>query len=66
VEVLILQVFVSLMLVVGSVLLFAKSVRERDYEHSDRLALFPIARDDAKPARSEQQPDRKNDHGSDH
>jgi len=49
VEVLILQVFVSLMLVAGSVLLFAKSVRERDYEHSDRLALLPIARDDARP-----------------
>lgn len=49
-EVLILQVFVSLMLVVGSVLLFAKSVRSRDYEHADRLALLPIADDDAKPA----------------
>ncbi|MFO0668377.1 MAG: hypothetical protein U0235_01955 [Polyangiaceae bacterium] len=49
-EVLILQVFVSLMLVAGSVLLFMKSVRSRDYEHADRLALFPIAEDDAKPA----------------
>lgn len=46
-EVLILQVFVSLMLVVGSVLLFAKSVRGGDYEHADRLALLPIAHDDA-------------------
>lgn len=46
-EVLILQVFVSLMLVTGSVLLFTYSVRARDYEHADRLALLPIAEDDA-------------------
>lgn len=48
-EVLILQVFVSSMLVVGSVLLFAYSVRRRDYEHADRLALLPIQTDDAQP-----------------
>jgi hypothetical protein len=42
VEVLILQVFVSLVLVVGAVLLFVYSLRARDYEHADRLALFPI------------------------
>jgi hypothetical protein len=42
VEVLILQVFVSLMLVVSSVLLFAYSVRRRDHEHADRLALLPL------------------------
>ena len=52
-EVLILQVFVSLVLVLGSVLLFAQSVRGRDYEHADRLALSPIADDDAKPERRE-------------
>ncbi len=50
---LILQVFVSLMLVVGGLLLFLKSVRGRDYEHADRLALFPIAEDDAKPTGKE-------------
>jgi hypothetical protein len=48
VEVLILQVFVSLLLVGGSLLLFTYSVRQRDHEHSDRLALLAIERDDAR------------------
>jgi hypothetical protein len=42
VEVVILQVFVSLMLVVGSVLLFGFTYRQRDFEHADRLALLPL------------------------
>lgn len=46
-EVLILQVFVSLMLVTASILLFTYSIRARDYEQADRLALLPIAQDDA-------------------
>ena len=46
-EVLILQVFVSLVLVTSSIVLFAYSARRRDYEHADRLALLPIAEDDA-------------------
>jgi cbb3-type cytochrome oxidase maturation protein len=49
VEVLILQVFVSLVLVGISVLAFAYSVRRRDYEHADRLALFPLEEDAKKP-----------------
>ncbi len=49
-SVLVLQVFVSLMLVAGSVLLFAFSVRHRDYEHADRLSLFPLEDDSARPA----------------
>jgi hypothetical protein len=53
-EVLTLQVFVSLMLVVGSVILFAYSVHKRDYEHVDRLALLPIADDDAARAAPEE------------
>ena len=48
-EVLILQVFVSLMLVTASILLFTYSIRARDYEQADRLALLPIAQDDAPP-----------------
>jgi cbb3-type cytochrome oxidase maturation protein len=48
VEVLILQVFVSLLLVGGSLLLFSYSMRQRDYEQSDRLALLAIAADDAR------------------
>ena len=41
-EVLVLQVFVSLMLVTGSVLLFAVTCRQRDFDHADRLALLPL------------------------
>jgi hypothetical protein len=45
VEVVILQVFVSLVLVIGSVLLFAFTCRQRDFEHADRLALLPLEND---------------------
>lgn len=41
-EVVILQIFVSLGLVVGSVILFAFTCRQRDFEHADRLALLPL------------------------
>jgi len=47
VEVLILQVFVSLILVLGSVLLFAYSMKQRDHQHGGHLALLPLE-DDAK------------------
>jgi hypothetical protein len=47
VEVVTLQVFVSLILVVGSLLLFAFTWRQRDFDHADRLALLPL-HDDAK------------------
>ena len=46
-DVVILQVFVSLMLVVGSVVLFAFTCRQRDFDHADRLALLPLDKDDA-------------------
>jgi len=42
VEVVILQVFVSLMLVSGSLLLFGFTCRQRDFDHSERLALLPL------------------------
>ena len=45
-EVLTLQVFVSLILVLGSLLLFAFTCRQRDFEHADRLALRPLDEDD--------------------
>jgi hypothetical protein len=51
VEVVSLQVFVSLALVVGSLLLFGFACRQRDFEHADRLALLPLAEDGAEPAR---------------
>ncbi len=44
-----LQVFVSLVLVGVSLLAFAYSVRRRDYEHADRLALFPLEEESPKP-----------------
>ncbi len=48
-DVLILQVFVSLMLVVSSILLFLFSTKQRDFDHADRLALLPVD-DDGHPA----------------
>ncbi|MFT3765727.1 MAG: hypothetical protein QM820_09450 [Minicystis sp.] len=44
-EVIGLQIFVSLMLVLGSILLFAYSAKQRDHEHSDRLSLLPLEND---------------------
>jgi hypothetical protein len=41
-EAIFLQIFVSFGLVVGSLLLFAFSTRQREADHADRLALFPI------------------------
>ena len=54
-NVLVLQVFVSLMLVVGAVVLFAYSVKQADHEHADRLSLFPLEEDGA-PERSGRAP----------
>jgi hypothetical protein len=48
VEIVTLQVFVSLFLVVGSVLLFAFTCRQRDFDHADRLALLPLEKDQEK------------------
>ena len=44
-EVLTLQVFVSLILVVGSLVLFLFTCRQRDFDHADRLALLPLEKD---------------------
>lgn len=44
-NVIILQVFVSLILVAGSVLLFVFTVRSRTLEHADRLSLAPLEED---------------------
>lgn len=41
-----LQIFVSLMLVAGSVVLFVYTVKSRTLEHADRLALAPLDDDD--------------------
>jgi hypothetical protein len=45
-DVLILQVFVSLALVVGSVLLFLVTCRHKTFDHTDRLALLPMEQDE--------------------
>jgi len=37
---------VSLILVLGSLLLFAHSVKERNHEHASRLSLLPLEGDD--------------------
>ncbi|MCP3162513.1 cytochrome oxidase [Myxococcus qinghaiensis] len=56
-NVLVLQVFVSLMLVASSVLLFIYSMRHRDHEQADRLALFPLEEDSvARPTASSDGP----------
>lgn len=44
-NVMILQVFVSLMLVLGAIVLFVFTVRARTFEHTDRLALKPLEDD---------------------
>jgi hypothetical protein len=41
-DILIVQVFVSLLLVAGGVLLLAFSLKQGDHEHADRLSLLPI------------------------
>lgn len=48
--VLVLQVFVSLMLVAGSIALFVFTIRSRTLEHADRLALAPLEDDADAPA----------------
>lgn len=44
-NVMLLQVFVSLMLVASSVVLFVWTVRSRTFDHSDRLSLAPLEED---------------------
>lgn len=44
-NILALQIFVSLMLVAGAVALFVYTVRSRTFEHADRLALAPLEDD---------------------
>lgn len=44
-SVVVLQVFVSLLLVAGSLVMFIASVRQKDPEHADRLSLTPLEED---------------------
>lgn len=45
-EVLTLQVFVSLGLVASSVALWVIACRQRNFDHADRLALLPIEKEE--------------------
>jgi hypothetical protein len=47
VDVLSLQIFVSLVLVFGSVLFFAFATRGKDHQHAERLSLLPLERDES-------------------
>ncbi len=51
-EVVILQVFVSLGLVVGSLVLFGFTCRQRTFDHADRLSLLPLDGEDLAPRRT--------------
>ena len=44
-SVIVLQVFVSLMLVAGALVLFVWTVRSRTLDHADRLSLSPLEDD---------------------
>jgi hypothetical protein len=56
VSVLFLQIFVSLCLVAGSLVLYVFTVRERTFEHSDRLALAPLDDDERRGAAPASEP----------
>ena len=45
-SIVVMQVFVSLLLVGGSLVLFLHTVRQRDFDHADRLSLAPLDDDD--------------------
>jgi len=49
VEIVILLALIGLLLVALALALFTRSGRDRDWQHVDRLALFPI-HDDTAPA----------------
>jgi cbb3-type cytochrome oxidase maturation protein len=45
-EVLSLQVFVSLLLGLSSIILFLFTCRQRDFDHAERLALLPLDKEE--------------------
>jgi hypothetical protein len=59
VEILSLQVMVSLSLVTGSILLYALTCRAKSFEHSDRLALAPLEEDPGAPNMEDHDGDRQ-------
>lgn len=55
-SILILQIFISLVLVAGAVALFVFTVRARTLDHADRLALAPLEDDGPNPEAAEPPP----------
>jgi hypothetical protein len=51
VDILIVQVFVSLLLVVGGVVALAYSIKSGDPEHADRLSILPLSDDNNEVSR---------------
>ncbi len=49
--------FFGLLLVGGMLALFSRSVRDRTWQHTDRLALFPIHEDAPRLPAQEQRPE---------
>ena len=47
-EVVILLAFIGLLLTGGALVLFTRSLADRDWQHVERMSLFPI-QDDAPP-----------------
>jgi hypothetical protein len=47
-DVIVMQVFVSMLLVIGGVVLFVFSVKKRTFDHADRLALLPLEKEEKK------------------
>lgn len=50
-DILIVQVFVSLLLVVGGVVALAYSIKSGDPEHADRLSILPLSDDNNEASR---------------
>lgn len=57
-EALILTAFVSIVLVLGAIFFFGWNVRQQTHDHSERLALLPLAEESRREA-STRCPERK-------
>jgi hypothetical protein len=53
VDVLILLVFASLILVVGALVMLLARLRGGDFDHMDRLSLFPLEPDSRDPIKND-------------
>lgn len=60
-DVLIILVFASLVLVVGALVMLLARLRGGDFDHLDRLSLFPLEPDTREPAGNDKEPTGEND-----